>query len=38
MLKLKDMPPSPRQALDDIALCFVFFTRLPLPVVDFRDR
>jgi adenosylcobinamide-GDP ribazoletransferase len=30
--------PSPRQALDDIALCLVFFTRLPLPVLDFRNR
>ncbi|UVK36351.1 adenosylcobinamide-GDP ribazoletransferase [Mesorhizobium sp. AR10] len=30
--------PSPRQALDDIALCLVFFTRLPLPVFDFRGR
>ncbi|MGX9572073.1 adenosylcobinamide-GDP ribazoletransferase [Mesorhizobium sp. f-mel] len=38
MLKLKDMPPSLRQALDDIALCVLFFSRLPLPVVDFRDR
>ena len=28
----------PRQILDDIALCFVFFTRLPLPVFDFRGR
>jgi adenosylcobinamide-GDP ribazoletransferase len=32
------MTLSPRQILDDIALCLVFFTRLPLPVVDFRDR
>ena len=30
--------PSPRQTLDDIALCLVFFTRLPLPVFDFRGR
>lgn len=30
--------PSPRQALDDVALSLVFFTRLPLPVFDFRDR
>jgi adenosylcobinamide-GDP ribazoletransferase len=30
--------PSPRQALDDSALCLVFFTRLPLPVFDFRGR
>ena len=29
---------SPRQILDDIALCLVFFTRLPLPVFDFRGR
>ncbi|MER8441243.1 adenosylcobinamide-GDP ribazoletransferase [Mesorhizobium sp. M1312] len=36
MLKLQTL--SPRQILDDIALCLVFFTRLPLPVVDFRDR
>ncbi|AZO00338.1 adenosylcobinamide-GDP ribazoletransferase [Mesorhizobium sp. M9A.F.Ca.ET.002.03.1.2] len=28
----------PRQVLDDIALCLVFFTRLPLPVVDLRGR
>lgn len=27
-----------RQILDDIALCLVFFTRLPLPVFDFRGR
>ena len=31
-----NMPP--RQILDDIALCFVFFTRLPLPRFDFRGR
>lgn len=30
--------PSTRQGLDDIALCLVFFTRLPLPVFDFRGR
>ncbi|ESX25790.1 cobalamin synthase [Mesorhizobium sp. LSJC264A00] len=30
--------PSPRQALDDVALCLVFFTRLPLPVFDLRGR
>ncbi|RVB74792.1 MULTISPECIES: adenosylcobinamide-GDP ribazoletransferase [unclassified Mesorhizobium] len=36
MLKLQI--PSPRQILDDIALCLVFFTRLPVPVVDFRGR
>jgi adenosylcobinamide-GDP ribazoletransferase len=29
---------SPRQVVDDIALCLVFFTRLPLPVFDFRGR
>ncbi|THF59672.1 adenosylcobinamide-GDP ribazoletransferase [Ollibium composti] len=27
-----------RPILRDIALCLVFFTRLPLPVFDFRDR
>lgn len=27
-----------RQVRDDTALCLVFFTRLPLPVFDFRDR
>lgn len=30
--------PSARRILDDAALCLVFFTRLPLPVLDFRDR
>lgn len=30
--------PSLRQMRDDAALCLVFFTRLPLPVFDFRDR
>ncbi|MER8916861.1 adenosylcobinamide-GDP ribazoletransferase [Mesorhizobium sp. M0761] len=30
--------PSPRQAFDDVALCLVFFTRLPLPVFDLRGR
>ena len=30
--------PSLRQIRDDTALCLVFFTRLPLPVFDFRDR
>jgi adenosylcobinamide-GDP ribazoletransferase len=30
--------PSLRQILFDTALCLVFFTRLPLPVIDFRDR
>jgi len=29
---------TPRQIADDIALCLVFFTRLPLPVFDFRGR
>lgn len=31
------MPPL-RQIRDDAALCLVFFTRLPLPVFDFRGR
>jgi adenosylcobinamide-GDP ribazoletransferase len=31
------MPPF-RQIRDDTALCLVFFTRLPLPVFDFRGR
>ncbi|TIT82297.1 MAG: adenosylcobinamide-GDP ribazoletransferase, partial [Mesorhizobium sp.] len=30
-MKLKNFPLSLRQVLDDIALCLVFFTRLPLP-------
>jgi adenosylcobinamide-GDP ribazoletransferase len=30
--------PNPRQALADIALGLVFFTRLPLPIIDFRGR
>ncbi len=30
--------PSPKQIVDDIALCFVFFTRLPLPRLDFGGR
>jgi adenosylcobinamide-GDP ribazoletransferase len=30
--------PSIRQIVDDIALSFVFFTRLPLPIFDFRGR
>ncbi|MER8909589.1 adenosylcobinamide-GDP ribazoletransferase [Mesorhizobium sp. M0854] len=30
--------PSQQQILDDIALCLVFFTRLPLPQADFRGR
>ncbi|TGQ69594.1 adenosylcobinamide-GDP ribazoletransferase [Mesorhizobium sp. M00.F.Ca.ET.186.01.1.1] len=37
-MKLPTIPISPRQVLDDIALCLVFFTRLPLPVFDFRGR
>ena len=32
------LPSSPRQAGLDIALCLVFFTRLPLPHFDFGDR
>jgi adenosylcobinamide-GDP ribazoletransferase len=30
--------PPLRKILDDIALCLVFFTRLPLPRFDFRGR
>lgn len=30
--------PSLRQILSDIALGLVFFTRLPLPIIDFRGR
>lgn len=30
--------PDPRQIRDDIALCLVFFTRLPLPHLDFGNR
>ncbi|MEP6566273.1 MAG: adenosylcobinamide-GDP ribazoletransferase, partial [Mesorhizobium sp.] len=37
-MKLQNMNLSPRQIVDDIALCLVFFTRLPLPVFDFRGR
>ncbi|MBZ9797978.1 adenosylcobinamide-GDP ribazoletransferase [Mesorhizobium sp. ES1-4] len=37
-MKLPRITLSPRQILDDIALCLVFFTRLPLPVFDFRGR
>jgi adenosylcobinamide-GDP ribazoletransferase len=37
-LMFQNMSLSPRQILDDIALCLVFFTRLPLPVFDFRGR
>jgi adenosylcobinamide-GDP ribazoletransferase len=29
---------TPENAFRDIALCLVFFTRLPLPRFDFRDR
>jgi adenosylcobinamide-GDP ribazoletransferase len=32
------MTRSPESLLRDIALCLVFFTRLPLPRFDFRDR
>ncbi|MGN6145579.1 MAG: adenosylcobinamide-GDP ribazoletransferase [Mesorhizobium sp.] len=32
------MSGGDRPILRDIALCLVFFTRLPLPVFDFRDR
>lgn len=38
MLKLRSLTLSPRQVLDDLALCLVFFTRLPLPDLDFRGR
>ncbi|RVB97471.1 adenosylcobinamide-GDP ribazoletransferase, partial [Mesorhizobium sp. M7A.F.Ca.CA.002.15.2.1] len=37
-MKFGTLALSPRQAVDDIALCLVFFTRLPLPVFDFRGR
>ncbi|MBN9217004.1 MAG: adenosylcobinamide-GDP ribazoletransferase [Mesorhizobium sp.] len=37
-MKLPNLTLSPRQVLDDIALCLVFFTRLPLPAFDFRGR
>ncbi|MBZ9743314.1 MULTISPECIES: adenosylcobinamide-GDP ribazoletransferase [unclassified Mesorhizobium] len=37
-MKLPRIALSPRQILDDIALSLVFFTRLPLPVFDFRGR
>ncbi|MBZ9908613.1 adenosylcobinamide-GDP ribazoletransferase [Mesorhizobium sp. BR115XR7A] len=37
-MKLPKITLSPRQVLDDIALCLLFFTRLPLPVFDFRGR
>jgi adenosylcobinamide-GDP ribazoletransferase len=29
---------TPRQIADDVVLCLVFFTRLPLPSFDFRGR
>lgn len=29
---------TPRRIAEDIALCLVFFTRLPLPAFDFRER
>jgi adenosylcobinamide-GDP ribazoletransferase len=32
------MKSPDRQIAGDIALCMVFFTRLPLPRLDFRDR
>jgi adenosylcobinamide-GDP ribazoletransferase len=32
------MTLSPRRIFDDIALCLVFFTRLPLPHLDFGGR
>ncbi|MER9376623.1 adenosylcobinamide-GDP ribazoletransferase [Mesorhizobium sp. M0491] len=37
-MKFRNLALSPRQVVDDIALCLVFFTRLPLPVFDFRGR
>ncbi|TPN45492.1 MULTISPECIES: adenosylcobinamide-GDP ribazoletransferase [unclassified Mesorhizobium] len=37
-MKLPNLTFSPRQIPGDIALCLVFFTRLPLPVFDFRGR
>lgn len=37
-LKYRGMIPPPRRIRDDMALCLVFFTRLPLPVIDFRGR
>ncbi|MER9326281.1 adenosylcobinamide-GDP ribazoletransferase [Mesorhizobium sp. M0488] len=37
-MKLPKITFSPRQFPSDIALCLVFFTRLPLPVFDFRGR
>ncbi|TIU66841.1 MAG: adenosylcobinamide-GDP ribazoletransferase, partial [Mesorhizobium sp.] len=32
------MNATQRQILGDVALCLVFFTRLPLPAFDFRGR
>ncbi|QDB99954.1 adenosylcobinamide-GDP ribazoletransferase [Mesorhizobium sp. 8] len=32
------MNSQSRRITGDIALCLVFFTRLPLPIFDFRDR
>ena len=29
---------TPRRIAEDIALCLVFFTRLPLPAFDFGGR
>ncbi|RWP09437.1 adenosylcobinamide-GDP ribazoletransferase [Mesorhizobium sp.] len=37
-MKFRNLALSQRQVVDDIALCLVFFTRLPLPVFDFRGR
>jgi len=37
-MKFRNLTLSPRQILGDVALCLVFFTRLPLPVLDFRGR
>ncbi|MBZ9965384.1 adenosylcobinamide-GDP ribazoletransferase [Mesorhizobium sp. BR1-1-2] len=37
-MKFPKVTLSPRQIPSDIALCLVFFTRLPLPVIDFRGR
>ncbi|RUU73345.1 adenosylcobinamide-GDP ribazoletransferase, partial [Mesorhizobium sp. M7A.T.Ca.TU.009.01.3.1] len=37
-MKFRNLALSPRQVVDDTALCLVFFTRLPLPVFDFRGR
>ncbi|MBZ9895366.1 adenosylcobinamide-GDP ribazoletransferase [Mesorhizobium sp. BR1-1-6] len=37
-MKFPKVTLSPRQIPSDVALCLVFFTRLPLPVIDFRGR